>query len=152
MAFQVRRVITGHDASGRAVVKIDEVSLHAFVGRPGATGVTCGPRKGSPPTTTPPRTRPAQGRHDRVQRHHLQHPRVRARSGAAQPPHDSIDHIVVLSGEIDMELDDTVVHLKAGDVMVRARHHPQLGQSREPALRAPVILIAAKPVETGGKV
>ena len=37
MAFSVRRVITGHDASGRAVVKIDEVAKHTFVGRPGAT-------------------------------------------------------------------------------------------------------------------
>ena len=27
---------------------------------------------------------------------------------------DSIDYAVVMSGEIDMEMDDTVVHLKAG--------------------------------------
>ena len=26
MALQIRRVVTGHDASGRAVVKIDEVA------------------------------------------------------------------------------------------------------------------------------
>src|SRR3989442_15977280 len=30
---------------------------------------------------------------------------------------DSIDHIVIISGEVDMELDDSRVHLKAGDVM-----------------------------------
>ena len=29
MALQVRRVITGHDATGRAVVKIDEVCKNA---------------------------------------------------------------------------------------------------------------------------
>src|SRR4026209_2838016 len=39
MAFQVRRVITGHDTNGKAVVKIDEVATHAFTGRPGATGI-----------------------------------------------------------------------------------------------------------------
>ncbi len=32
---------------------------------------------------------------------------------------DSIDFAVVMSGEIDMELDDEVVRLKAGDVMVQ---------------------------------
>jgi quercetin dioxygenase-like cupin family protein len=32
---------------------------------------------------------------------------------------DSIDYAVVMSGEIDMKMDDTVVHLKAGDVLVQ---------------------------------
>jgi hypothetical protein len=37
MALQVRRVVTGHDANGRAVVKIDEVSKNITSSRPGAT-------------------------------------------------------------------------------------------------------------------
>ena len=37
MAIQVRRVVTGHDAKGRAVVKIDEVSRNIVSNRPGAT-------------------------------------------------------------------------------------------------------------------
>ena len=37
MALQVRRVITGHDANGRGIVKIDEVSKNLSSGRPGAT-------------------------------------------------------------------------------------------------------------------
>ena len=32
---------------------------------------------------------------------------------------DTIDFAVVMMGEIDMELDDSVVHLKAGDVLVQ---------------------------------
>ena len=32
---------------------------------------------------------------------------------------DLIDYIVCMAGEIDMEMDGTVVHLKAGDVMVQ---------------------------------
>jgi len=32
---------------------------------------------------------------------------------------DSIDYAVVMSGETDMEMDDTVVHLHAGDVLVQ---------------------------------
>ena len=37
MALQLRRVVTGHDDKGRAVVKIDEVSKNLVSGRPGAT-------------------------------------------------------------------------------------------------------------------
>ena len=37
MTIKVRRVITGHDASGRAVVKIDEVSKNVISSRPGAS-------------------------------------------------------------------------------------------------------------------
>lgn len=37
MALQLRRVVTGHDANGRAVVKIDEVSKNVTSSRPGAT-------------------------------------------------------------------------------------------------------------------
>jgi len=35
MALQVRRVVTGHDANGRAVVKIDEASKNLVSSRPG---------------------------------------------------------------------------------------------------------------------
>jgi hypothetical protein len=48
MAFQVRRVITGHNTNGKAVVKIDEVATHAFTGRPGATGINVWTTEGFP--------------------------------------------------------------------------------------------------------
>src|SRR3984893_2511125 len=37
MALQIRRVATGHDASGRAVVTIDEIAKNLVSSRPGAT-------------------------------------------------------------------------------------------------------------------
>jgi hypothetical protein len=37
MALQVPRVVTGHDANGRAVVKIDEISKNVISRRPGQT-------------------------------------------------------------------------------------------------------------------
>src|SRR6266699_5690335 len=37
MTIKVRRVVTGHDGSGRAVVKIDEVSKNVISNRPGAS-------------------------------------------------------------------------------------------------------------------
>src|SRR5262245_48123974 len=36
MAFQVRRVVTGHDGNGKAIVKIDEIVTNVKSGRPGA--------------------------------------------------------------------------------------------------------------------
>jgi quercetin dioxygenase-like cupin family protein len=65
---------------------------------------------------------------------------------------DSIDYIVVISGEIDMELDDSRVHLRTGDVMVqRGTIHNWINRGTEPWVLA-VVLVDAKPVEVGGTV
>ena len=65
---------------------------------------------------------------------------------------DSIDYIVVISGEIDMDLDGAVVHLKAGDVMVqRGTIHNWINRGTAPCVLA-VVLVDAKSVEAGGKV
>ena len=65
---------------------------------------------------------------------------------------DSIDYAVVMSGEIDMELDDSVVHLKAGDVLVqRGTIHNWVNRGSAPCVMA-FVLIDAKPVEIDGNV
>ncbi len=65
---------------------------------------------------------------------------------------DSIDYAVIMSGEVDMELDDTTVHLKAGDVLVqRGTIHNWVNRGTEPCVIA-FVLIAAKPVTVGGQV
>ena len=38
----------------------------------------------------------------------------------------SIDYAIILDGEIDMLMDDTEVHLKAGDVLVQQANQPRL--------------------------
>ena len=54
---------------------------------------------------------------------------------------DSIDYAVVMSGEIDMEMDDTVVHLKAGDVLVqRGTIHNWVNKGTEPCVIAFVLI------------
>ena len=64
---------------------------------------------------------------------------------------DSIDYAAVMSGEIDMELDDSVVHLKAGDVLVqRGTIHNWVNRGTQPCVIA-FVLIDAKSVEAGGK-
>jgi quercetin dioxygenase-like cupin family protein len=152
MALEVRRVITGHDDRGRAVVKIDEVATHTFVGRPGATGLNVWTTQGFPVDNDGAEdaglrkagTTLENGTIFRV---------LEFAPGLAARNHrtDSIDYIVVLSGEIDMELDDSTVHLRAGDVMVqRGTIHNWVNNGTAPCVLA-VILIAAKPVEAGGK-
>ena len=45
----------------------------------------------------------------------------------------SVDYAVVLSGEIDMMLDDTVVHIKSGDIVVQqATNHAWINRTAQP--------------------
>jgi mannose-6-phosphate isomerase-like protein (cupin superfamily) len=56
----------------------------------------------------------------------------------------TIDYAVILSGEIDMLLDDTEVHMKAGDVLVqRGTNHAWVNRSDAPCQVA-FILVDAK--------
>jgi len=153
MAIQVRRVVTGHDANGRAVVKIDEVSKNIVSGRPGATACVVWTTESFPVNNTGDAdeglrkvgTTLKNGTVFRV---------VEFAPGVAPRNHrtDSIDYAVVVSGEIDMELDDSVVHLKAGDALVqRGTIHNWINRGTQPCVIA-FILIDAKPVEAGGKV
>ena len=152
MALTMRRVITGHDATGRAIITIDDIVANSFEGRPGATVHPVWSSEGFPVnndgqedeglrktgTTLP------NGTIFRV---------LEFAPGLAPRNHrtDSIDYGVILSGEIDMELDGTNVHLKAGDVFVqRGTIHNWINRGTEPCVIA-IVLIAAKSVEVGGK-
>ena len=153
MSIRVRRVVTGHDANGRAVVLSDEVSTDAFSLRPGASACNVWTTESFPVDNTgtadqarrPVGTTLRNGTVFRV---------IEFAPGVTPRVHrtDSIDYLVVLSGEIDMALDETLVHLKAGDVLVqRGTVHNWINRGSEPCVMA-VVLIDAKPVEAGGKV
>ncbi len=153
MAFQVRRVITGHDASGKAIVAIDETCKNAASGRPGATACNIWTTEGYPANNDGNAdagqrkvgTTLANGSIFRV---------IEFAPGVAARNHrtDSIDYITVISGEIDMELDGSTVHLKAGDVMVqRGTIHNWINKGTAPCVLS-VVLVDAKSVEAGGKV
>lgn len=153
MALQVRRVVTGHDASGRAVVKIDEVSKNNISARPGATSCVVWTTEAFPVDNT--------GGADEALRKvgtTLKNGTVlrmiEFAPGVAPRNHrtDSIDYIIVISGEIDMELEGSAVHLKAGDVLVqRGTIHNWINRGTTPCVVA-AILVDARPVEVGGKV
>jgi quercetin dioxygenase-like cupin family protein len=152
MSLKIRRVVTGHDEGGKAVVQIDEVcgnvisrrerhhscvvwSTETFpVDNSGAEDASA-----RPVATTPP-----EGTVFRV---------IEYGPGVAPRNHrtNTLDYAVVISGEIDMELDDGVVHLKAGDVVVqRGTIHNWVNRGSEPCVIA-FALIGAHPVKRRGK-
>jgi quercetin dioxygenase-like cupin family protein len=62
---------------------------------------------------------------------------------------ETVDYIVMLSGEIDMDMDASTVKLKAGDIMVqRGTHHAWVNRSKAPA-RLAIVLLDAKPLGIG---
>jgi uncharacterized cupin superfamily protein len=58
----------------------------------------------------------------------------------------SLDYAVVMSGEIDMLLDEGEVHLKAGDVVVQqATNHAWVNRGREPCRIAFILMDSQEP-------
>jgi mannose-6-phosphate isomerase-like protein (cupin superfamily) len=152
MSLKIRRIVTGHDDQGRAKVLIDEQTTNVLSLRPGAQSSVIWSTEGFPlsndgdadPSGKKIGTTIDNGTVFRI---------VSFGPGVTPRNHrtDSIDYAVIMSGEIDMELDIGSVHLKAGDVLVqRGTVHNWLNKGTEPCVIA-FILIAAKPVTTGGK-
>ena len=62
---------------------------------------------------------------------------------------ESIDYVLVLAGQIEMDMDESTVTLKAGDIMVqRGTNHAWVNRGTERA-RVAFILIDAKPLGIG---
>jgi uncharacterized cupin superfamily protein len=65
---------------------------------------------------------------------------------------ETIDYAVVISGEIDMQLDIGNVRLRAGDVLVQqATLHDWINRGPVPC-RIAFVLVPTKPVDAGGGV
>jgi len=152
MSINVRRVVTGHDDQGRAKVLIDETVKNVASQRPGALYSVIWSSEGFPvnndgdadPSGKKIGTTISDGTVFRV---------VSFGPGVAPRNHrtDSIDYAVVMSGEIDMELDVGKVHLKAGDVLVqRGTIHNWVNNGSAPCVIA-FTLVSAKSVTAGGK-
>jgi mannose-6-phosphate isomerase-like protein (cupin superfamily) len=123
--MNIRRVVTDHDANGRSMVSIDERCASVISRRPGHQSCVA--------FTGP------DGTIFRI---------VRYEPGVAPRNHrtETIDYAVVVSGEVDMHLDDSVVHLRAGDVLVQqATLHDWVNNGKESCVIA-FVLVPAKPV------
>lgn len=150
--FAIRRIVTGHDAKGRAVIVQDGVATNQKI-RPHGTVSTL--LWGSDETPAELWTDedygardsniepPPEGSWFRIVEYPAGGPGRRHRT-------DTVDYVVCLSGEIDMELDDGLtVHMAAGDVMVQqGTYHSWINRGNEPC-RIAFCLIDAKRREDG---
>jgi naringenin degradation protein FdeH len=145
---KLRRIVTGHDARGRAVVWKDDAPPYEFSGAPKMSATLVwstdatpfdyqrdedmGERKlGIAP--------PAGGTRFSI---------VEIQPGNAPYLHrtDSIDYVICLQGEVEMQLDDgAAVKMTAGDVLVqRGTNHAWVNRGTTPC-RLAVILVDGKP-------
>lgn len=174
MPRQTRRVIAGHDAAGKAVIVADGPAPNTKVRQ--VTGLTstlvwvtdetpadisasndptlretgvAPPPGGSilrivdfPPE---PKSGPAIDNAAMKKEMGLDHSGKPARHPYMHRT-KSIDYALVLEGEIDMLLDDSEVHLKAGDVLIQlGTNHAWVNNSGKPCRIAFVLIDAKEP-------
>jgi len=174
MTKQTRRVVTGHDDQGRAVVLVDGAAPNVRVrtesgvistllwvsdktpadisGRADRSESAIGvapPPNGSvlrvvefPPLANGPERID----HAEVMREMgLPHEAKPARHAFTHRTR-SLDYAIVLEGEIDMLLDDSEVHLRAGDVLVQqGTNHAWVNNSTQSCRIAFVLIDAQEP-------
>jgi len=176
MTQPTRRVVTGHDARGKAVVVIDGAAPNAKLRK--ATGLTSTllwVTNESPADVSgsadraereigvapPPRGSifrvvdfPPEAEFGTVDNAAMLRELGISRDGpggrdarrATMHRTQSIDYAVVVFGEIDMLLDDSEVHLKAGDVLVQqGTNHAWVNRGRETCRIAFVLIAADEP-------
>jgi len=157
----VRRIVTGHDADGKAVILHDGPT--PYVGQRGEGNVIsllwitnespvdlshtrdqANQKTGVPPPRNGSICRvvdfaPVKGELKGIDHHEVlrQMGIDPATQGHVRHPFThrtrSIDYAIVLEGEIDMLLDDTEVHVKAGDILVQqGTNHAWVNNSGKP--------------------
>ena len=172
--YELRRVVTGLDETGKAVVLFDGENPHKAV-RPvrnnvsrriwvtgetpadisgrndrGLTDIGVAPPAGGTVfriVEYPPVTPEAEALDPNARMRELGHEPV----GRGHPPRHplmhrtrTLDYAIILSGEIHMLLDDSEIHLKAGDVLVQqGTNHAWINRGTE-VCRIAFVLIDAK--------
>src|SRR6516165_1601966 len=128
MAKEVRRIVTGHDANGKAVIKTDErLAAVSRLGRPHIAGCEIWSTDRMPADNS--EATDAAQRKGFVTRYNYvgtgQGTVIRITEFAPGAPTfmhrtETVDYALLLSGECDLELDSgEVAHLKPGDVVVQ---------------------------------
>jgi quercetin dioxygenase-like cupin family protein len=150
----IRRIVTGHDAANVAMVLMDGAATNWKSSSPGTVSTLIWSTDGAPADISVGEAVDDLGGR---------------RLGTAPPPNgtrfavidfppgntgrmhrtETVDYVVVIAGEIDMDMDDSTVHLRAGDVMVqRGTNHAWVNRGTAPA-RVAFVLIDANPLGIG---
>ena len=175
MANEIRRVVTGHDANGMAVVTMDGPSPNVRVREAsGLTSTLLWAEDGTPAdnsgdtdkavreigvappdggsvfriVTFNPEGAEGAGFSNEAMKKELGLDTADAGSARHPSMHKtrSVDYAVVLSGEITLLMDESEVTMKAGDTLVqRGTNHGWVNRGTEPASVA-FVLIDAKPI------
>ena len=153
MTVKVRRVVTGHDANGRAIVAFDDHPDNVVSRRPGHSSCVIWT------TDSMPADNAGEGDQGRKQvattlPNGTIFRIIEFAPGVTAHRHrtESTDYIAVMAWEIDMELDGSEIHLKAGDVMVqRGTIHNWTNRGAKSCVIA-CVLVDAKPVKIGDHV
>jgi quercetin dioxygenase-like cupin family protein len=159
VAYERRRIVTGHTPEGKSTVLYDSamplLEADSAAGarqedRAGAASAviwtTQGPVDNDDPSDTALRkvgTAESDGTVFRI---------VQYAPGVAPRHHrtNSIDYAVVMSGSMEMELDNETVRLNAGDVLVqRGTVHNWVNNGTEPCVIA-FVLVGARPATVNG--
>ena len=148
MTLEVRRVVTGHDKNGKARVVIDELSDNVISRRAGQQSTVIWATNQTPANLEVLNDLSAEVKDTTVPNGTVF--RIsRFEPGVAPRNHRtaSMDYAIVLSGKIDMELDDgEVVNLKAGDVLVqRGTVHNWTNPGTEPCIIAFILMACPLP-------
>ncbi len=156
MTLEVRRIVTGHDPAGKAIVASDErIAAISAPARPYISRVEIWSADQMPVDNS--EAAAAAQKKGFVVRHNYvgsgQGNVVRITEFAPGAPKfmhrtETLDYAILLSGECDLELDDgKTVHLKQGDIVVqRGTMHAWVNNGSAPCVFA-FILIDADPVE-----
>jgi quercetin dioxygenase-like cupin family protein len=153
----VRRVVTGHDAGGTAKVILDQPATNAKFPAPGviSTMIWCTDRApadislgediedtGARILGTAP---PPRGSRFAV----IDFP---PGNQARMHRTETIDYVIVMEGEIEMDMDDSTIKLKAGDVMVQRGTNHAWANRGDRRARVAFVLIDAAPLRIGNPV
>src|SRR5215467_11075959 len=173
-APEVRRVVTKLDASGKAVVMIDErtrltaprppnyaanvwvtsANLPDFTATDdrGKTKIGLVPPKSGTVFRVVDFAPESQGAHPTDMNFMMKNVGSEAPKKGLPPRHPmmhrtrSLDYAIIMSGEIDMLLDEGEVHLKAGDVVVQqATNHAWVNRSGKPCRVAFILMDSQEP-------
>ena len=150
----IRRVVTGHDAANVAKIVLDAPATNAKFPQPGlvSTMMWC--------TNSAPATMPVGERPEDMGARIL---------GTAPPkqgtrfavidfppgnhPHmhrtETIDYVIVIEGEIEMDMDNSTVVLKAGDIMIQRGTNHAWANRTDKRARVAFVLIDAEPLGIG---
>jgi mannose-6-phosphate isomerase-like protein (cupin superfamily) len=179
MGQGIRRVVTGHDDTGKAIIEMDGMAPNMKV-RPGAGFVSTlvwvtdetparmdlradradrvmgvpPPPNGSvlrvvdfPPVTPEVEALDQQTLLNSMGADHHAHDGAKARHPYMHRT-KSIDYAIVMEGEIDMLMDDSEVHLKAGDILIQqGTNHAWVNRSQAMCRIAFVLIDGHDPLE-----